>query len=37
MCDYIDKTIVIIKSEHNQIFGGYADQQWNDHDEYIKG
>ena len=28
MCDDKGKTILIIKSEHNQIFGGYSDKSW---------
>ena len=36
-CDNKGKTISIIKSENNQIFGGYTDINWvsNVHDKYI--
>ena len=32
-----EKTIVIIKSENNLIFGAYCDKKWNEVDEWIEG
>ena len=29
--------MIIIKSEHNQIFGAYCDKPWNSNGEWIEG
>ena len=37
LCDQIGKTLIVIKSEHNQIFGAYCDKPWNTNGKYIEG
>ena len=37
LCDNKGKTLIIIKSEHNQIFGAYCDKPWNSNGEWIVG
>ena len=35
-CDGHAKTLTVIKSEHNQVFGGFTKQTWNGDNEWKK-
>ena len=35
-CDKQPNTLVIIKSTSGNVFGGYTEQDWSDHDEWTK-
>lgn len=37
LCDGVEKTIVILRSDLNEIFGGYADGPWNQSGSWIAG
>ena len=36
-CRNKGKTIIVIKSDHNQIFGGYTDLSWKLTNDFIEG
>ena len=36
-CDKKGKTIIVIKSNYNEIFGGYNDISWEKNEKFIKG
>ena len=37
LCDKNGKTLCVIQSEYNCIFGGYADVEWNQDNSWIIG
>ena len=35
-CDGLKHTLTIVKTTRGYIFGGYTDEAWNSHNEYVK-